>query len=392
MSDNFLWSAGSMSRALRALATSLSSLTTASTTETRMLAERSSVMTFSVSRHPQLLLKSLPSSARWLCSGDPCKMRLMTTATLLAHRFLSSKRANCLFRVTVAAAAMVLSTKIALMMLNRPIVTKKRKRQQQRLANIPSSLASSSKSGSPSAVLQSPKLQRKTVKIERGTVSKYMVTSFASLCLPKTSIHTRAAMYMNEENRTKTQPSVTIPPRTPLIIGSKCLNFSESRMRMMRVKRMRRKNRNSDAEGVGALCGANNSWPSWTASTMTRSKSNVLENFEHQSFPHTYLQTPPWITTLANSSTKKANEKTPSITIHPMEPSLRSNARPMKIACRQMTTPMTESIISSIAGTLTSCSSFLMRCRNDWRMSARLLSFLPKCSRQHSDSSCSSTL
>mmetsp|Transcript_6453 Transcript_6453/g.14744 ORF Transcript_6453/g.14744 Transcript_6453/m.14744 type:complete len:216 (-) Transcript_6453:629-1276(-) len=127
------------------------------------------------------------------CSGDTSKRRRINVVSRVHHNFLSASRARRLELSKAMAATMVLSTKIALMTLNRPIVITKTKQQQTKVANPPYVLWMCSNNGVPPFVLQSPKLHRKVVIMDRGTLSKNGFT-VSTLPRPKASRKTKLTM------------------------------------------------------------------------------------------------------------------------------------------------------------------------------------------------------
>mmetsp|Transcript_87223 Transcript_87223/g.242864 ORF Transcript_87223/g.242864 Transcript_87223/m.242864 type:complete len:161 (+) Transcript_87223:479-961(+) len=125
-----------------------------------------------------------------VCSGEMSIIRLIKVQMRVLHNSLSPKRSRFFLRSIASAAVIVLCTKIALMTLKRPTVMTKANKQHPMLAGAPYSLLMCSKSGVPADDVQSPKLQRNVVNIDRGTESKNRETEAPSL-RPNTSRKTK---------------------------------------------------------------------------------------------------------------------------------------------------------------------------------------------------------
>mmetsp|Transcript_115028 Transcript_115028/g.321484 ORF Transcript_115028/g.321484 Transcript_115028/m.321484 type:complete len:308 (+) Transcript_115028:190-1113(+) len=235
MSERYPKSSGSMSKSARAAMAS-SSFTTISMTAPGTSTEKISSMESDI----------LPGME---CSGEMSIILLMRVQILVFHSRLSAKRARFFDDSSDMAAAMVLSTKMALITLKRPMVITKAKRQQAMLAKAPYSLLMCSKMGVPAEEVQSPKLQRNVVSIDRGTELKNL-DAVAPCFLPKVSRKTKLTKYTNNTKNTTDHNKVVMPPTMPCTIASRSLKTSLRNGRKMRANLSKRMSRKSDADGM----------------------------------------------------------------------------------------------------------------------------------------------
>mmetsp|Transcript_100682 Transcript_100682/g.200031 ORF Transcript_100682/g.200031 Transcript_100682/m.200031 type:complete len:271 (+) Transcript_100682:468-1280(+) len=162
MSERYLWSCGSISRLSSAETTALSSLRTRS----------NSCLSNSIAVISSITLSNeeLGRVADQLASSGPA-WSINTSSNVhrcVAHRSSSSSLILIFFDAISAATARVACTNIAEITLKTPITTRNMNALYTRLHSPPWTCVTCSKSGVPDAVVQSPKLHRKTVNIDRG--------------------------------------------------------------------------------------------------------------------------------------------------------------------------------------------------------------------------------
>mmetsp|Transcript_62062 Transcript_62062/g.189536 ORF Transcript_62062/g.189536 Transcript_62062/m.189536 type:complete len:412 (+) Transcript_62062:224-1459(+) len=224
------------------------------------------------------------------------------------------------------------------------------------------------RSGRPPASPHSPTTtQRKTVKNERGTESKYLAPWPLSGILPRPSLNTKHTEYTGKTMMNIDHKSVLMPPIMPWTMSLSSLKISS---RMTRSTRSTRKSRIVLSKGIscasplslsGFPCCANAKPNSMTASR-TSAASNRLVSLSE---PLTKTMGPSSLS-FTSSSTKKIAANIPSVTIHPNPSGSTSVLMPSTAAFKMITTPMNESIannarclqaaLAAVAASLSICS------------------------------------
>mmetsp|Transcript_118898 Transcript_118898/g.343915 ORF Transcript_118898/g.343915 Transcript_118898/m.343915 type:complete len:229 (+) Transcript_118898:8-694(+) len=215
------------------------------------------------------------------------------------------------------------------------------------LASAPYSWCTCSKIGTPLAELQSPKLQRKVVNMDRGTLLKNSNTFSFSL-LPNASRNNKLTIYTVKKNSTIDQAKVVMPPIMPCIIDNRSLKTSVLSKRSTRANLSNRINRKSDAEGRSPSSFSATSETARMSCTRSTNTRNVSRVFKTRPGPQ-YCNRKPFIQSFSATSEKKTTEKNTSAASQPAELSFMSMLKPTKMALIKMTTPMMESNRSSAA-------------------------------------------